>query len=56
MSETNFSAKEPSLGYYYQLRLGLYLILKSQKNNAVIRIESLDDIVVDDINWRIRCY
>lgn len=50
MSETNFSAKEPSLGYYYQLRLGLYLILKSQKNNAVIKIESLDDIVVDDIN------
>jgi hypothetical protein len=50
MSETNFSAKEPSLGYYYQLRLGLYLILKSQKNNPVMRIESLDDIVVDDIN------
>jgi len=50
MSETNFSAKEPSLGYYYQLRIGLYLILKSQKPNAVIKIESLDDIVVDDIN------
>ena len=50
MSETNFSAKEPSLGYYYQLRLGLYLILKSPKNNPVIKIESLDDIVIDNID------
>ncbi|WP_304066944.1 ABC-three component system protein [Pedobacter glucosidilyticus] len=50
MNNTNFSAKEPSLGYYYQLRLGLYLILKSQKSNAIIKIESLDDIVVDNLD------
>lgn len=50
MNVTNFSAKEPSLGYYYQLRLGLYLILSTQKSNAIIRIESLDDIVIDDLD------
>src|ERR1700748_2055395 len=51
MSESNFSAKEPSLGYYYQLRLGLYLILKAKdKENPIIKIESLDDIQIEDIN------
>jgi hypothetical protein len=51
MTETNFSAKEPSLGYYYQLRLGLYLILKAKaKPKSIIKIENLDDIVIEDVN------
>lgn len=51
MSETNFEAKEPSLGYYYQLRIGLYLILKARdKPKTIIKIESLDDVVLDDTN------
>ncbi len=51
MSETNFEAKEPSLGYYYQLRIGLYLILKARdKPKTIIKIESLDDVVLHDTN------
>jgi hypothetical protein len=51
MTETNFSAKEPSLGYYYQLRIGLYLILKAKsKPKSIIKIENLDDVVVGDID------
>ncbi|TCC99761.1 hypothetical protein EZ449_21350 [Pedobacter frigidisoli] len=51
MSETNFEAKEPSLGYYYQLRIGVYLILKARdKPKTIIKIESLDDVVLHDTN------
>ncbi|MGF7077721.1 ABC-three component system protein [Mucilaginibacter sp. UYCu711] len=51
MTETDFSAKEPSLGYYYQLRLGLYLILKAKaKPKSIIKIENLDDIVIEDVD------
>lgn len=51
MIETNFEAKEPSLGYYYQLRIGLYLILKAgDRPETVIKIENLDDVVLEDVN------
>lgn len=48
---TDFSAKEPSLGYYYQIRYSLYLLLKNKdKENPIIKIENLDDIVVEGTN------
>lgn len=51
MVKTNFSAQEPSLGYYYQIRLSLYLLLKNKEMvNPVIKIENLDDIVIDEID------
>lgn len=51
--ETDFSAKEPSLGYYYQIRYSLYLLLhERKKENPCIRLEDLDDIVIDDINTK----
>jgi hypothetical protein len=51
MGITNFSAQEPSLGYYYQIRYSLYLLLSiKDKTNPCIKLENLDDIVVEDIN------
>lgn len=51
--ETDFSAKEPSLGYYYQIRYSLYLLLhERKKENPCIRLEDLDDIVIDDVNTK----
>lgn len=51
MEITNFSAQEPSLGYYHQIRFSLYLLLKNkEKDNPCIKLENLDDIVIDDIN------
>lgn len=49
---TDFSAKEPALGYYYQIRYSLYLLLKGREkgNNTEISIEKLDDIAIEDIN------
>ncbi|TPE42165.1 ABC-three component system protein [Pontibacter mangrovi] len=48
---TDFSAQEPSLGYYYQLRFSLYLLLSNrEKINPIIRIENLDDVEIVDIN------
>ena len=45
MSNSTFSAKEPSLGYFYQVQYGLLLLLNSkQEDNAKLLIESLDDI------------
>lgn len=42
---STFSAKEPSLGYLYQVRYGLYLLLTSRsETNTQLLIESLDDI------------
>ena len=47
----NFSAKEPALGYFYQLRYGLYLLLSSRQHEDVkILIESLDDIELQIAN------
>ncbi len=43
----DFSAKEPSLGYFYQVRYALYLLLSSrQHDNPQILIEALDDIEI----------
>ena len=51
MKITNFSAQEPSLGYYYQIRYSLYLLLsKRDKTNPCIKLENLDDIVIEDIS------
>ncbi|MEA5005601.1 hypothetical protein SDC9_83500 [bioreactor metagenome] len=48
MTTTNFSAQEPSLGYYYQIRFSLYLLLKNKEMiNPSITIENLDDIVIE---------
>ena len=52
--QTDFSAKEPSLGYYYQIRYSLYLLLREKvKDNPSIRLEDLDDIVLNDIDGQI---
>lgn len=51
--QTDFSAKEPSLGYNYQIRYSLYLLLREKtKENPSIRLEELDDIVIEDIDSR----
>ena len=48
---TDFSAKEPALGYFYQPRFALYLLLSSrQEENVKIMIESLDDIEIQGSN------
>ena len=45
---TDFSAREPSLGYYYQFLYSLFILLKTDNRSAKIRIECLDDIVMFD--------
>jgi len=49
---TDFSAKEPSLGYFYQIKYALLLLLQSTKqlDNPIVRIENLDDVEIEDIN------
>jgi len=49
---TDFSAKEPSLGYIYQIKYALLLLLTNSRNldNPILRIECLDDIDITDIN------
>jgi hypothetical protein len=42
-----FSAKEPSLGYLFQLRYGLMLIVSETNENAQILIETIDDISIE---------
>ena len=50
MSST-FSAKEPSLGYYYQIIRGLVLLLgENRMDNPVLSFECLDDITIEDSN------
>ena len=47
----DFAAKEPSLGYHYQIRYGLYLILQARdKDDPYIKFEDLDDVSISDIN------
>jgi len=47
MSDSIFSATEPTLGYLYQIQYGLLLLFTSkQEDNAKILIESLDDIEI----------
>lgn len=46
---TNFSAKEPALGYFYQFLYSLFRLIKSKNSEASVRIECLDDIeIIDD--------
>jgi hypothetical protein len=48
---TKFSANEPALGYHYQIRYGLYLLLEaSSKDDAYIRFEKLDDVEVGELS------
>ncbi len=49
---TNFSAKEPSLGYIYQIKYALLLLLQNSRNleNPILRIECLDDVDITDVN------
>lgn len=49
---TDFSAKEPSLGYFYQIKYALLVLLSNSKelDNPKVRIENLDDIEIEDIN------
>lgn len=49
---TDFSAKEPSLGYFYQIKYALLILLTHSKefDNPKVRIENLDDIEVEDVN------
>ncbi|MBK8484649.1 MAG: hypothetical protein IPL31_09990 [Saprospiraceae bacterium] len=42
-----FSATEPSLGYIYQIRYGLLLIVSSKDDDANLLIEQIDDISID---------
>ena len=46
-----FSAQEPSLGYHYQIRYALYLLLKARdKEDPFVRLENLDDVEIGDLN------
>jgi len=48
---TDFSAREPSLGYYHQIRYSLYLLLQNkERSNSYLKLEYLDDIVIEDID------
>lgn len=49
---TDFSAKEPSLGYFYQVKYALLILLTHSKefDNPKVRIENLDDIEIEDVN------
>lgn len=42
-----FSASEPSLGYIYQIRYGLLLIVSEKDDTAKLLIEQIDDISID---------
>jgi hypothetical protein len=42
-----FSANEPTLGYLYQVRYGLLLIVSEQNPDAKLLIEKIDDISIE---------
>lgn len=49
--ETDFSAKGPSLGYYFQIRYGLHLLLNQEGSDETrLFFENLDDIEISEIN------
>lgn len=50
--DTDFSAKEPSLGYFYQIIYALLLLFRTSKEleEPVLRIECLDDIDISTVN------
>lgn len=45
--ESVFSAIEPSLGYLYQVRYGLMLIVSEENEDAKLLIEQIDDISIE---------
>ncbi|MFP3831466.1 ABC-three component system protein [Chryseobacterium sp. SIMBA_028] len=45
-----FSASEPNLGYLYQIRYGLMLIISEPNDEAKLLIEKIDDISIDSLN------
>jgi hypothetical protein len=45
-----FSANEPSLGYLYQVRYGLLLIVSKQNQDVKLLIEQVDDISIETPN------
>ena len=45
-----FSASEPSLGYLYQVRYGLMLIISQANEDARLLLEKIDDISIDTLN------
>lgn len=47
-NNVSFEAKDPSLGYYYQVLYSLYLMLGIRdKSNLTIKLEDLDDLVIN---------
>lgn len=49
---SDFSAKEPSLGYLYQIKFALYYFMKSEfeSEDPLLRIENMDDVdILDDV-------
>lgn len=47
-NQFSFSAKEPTLGYLYQIRYALYLLLSHRYlDEPVLRLENLDDIEIE---------
>lgn len=47
--DVSFEAKDPSLGYYYQVLYSLYLMLASrEKPNLTMKLEDLDDLVINN--------
>lgn len=49
MSDLDFSAKEPSLGYIFQINYSLLLLMQSDLPDSFVQIECLDDI---DLTYR----
>ena len=47
MADTDFSARAPALGYLYQIRYALYLLLSSEKEETELALEQLDDVVFE---------
>ncbi|UKB77367.1 hypothetical protein [Chryseobacterium sp. MEBOG07] len=45
-----FSASEPNLGYLYQIRYGLMLIISESNDDAKLLLEKIDDISIDSLN------
>jgi len=49
--DTDFSAKAPSLGYYFQIRYGLHLLLNHEgSDDSRLFFENLDDIEISELN------
>jgi len=49
--DTDFSAKAPSLGYYFQIRYGLHLLLNHEgSDESKLFFECLDDIEISELD------